>query len=109
MPGKGCFGTTGQTTHIDIEHLKAGLIVMRVTLTLLAINAVDGLFHLLHMLCCTGNQRVLQHQLLSTAAAPKTSLQAHIASQARTHLHQSTATTKDADPGVIKLFSFTTP
>src|SRR5260370_10048012 len=106
MPGKGCFGTTGQTTHIDIEHLKAGLIVMRVTLTLLAINAVDGLFHLLHMLCWTGMQRVLHHRLLSTAAAPESSLQAHIGSQSRIDLDQSMGTGQDADQGVIKFVAW---
>src|SRR5258707_3105437 len=104
--GKGRFGTAGQTTHIDIERLKAGLVVMRVTLTLLAINAVYGLFHLLHMLCCRGIQRVLHHRLLSTAAAPESSLQAHIGSQSRIDLDQSMGTGQDADQGVIKFVAW---
>src|SRR5260370_25147738 len=103
MPGKGGFGTAGQTTHIDIEHLKAGLIVMRVALTLLAIDAVYGLFHLLHMLCCRGIQGVLHHRLLRTAATPERSLQAHICSQSRIDLDQSLGTRQDAYKSVIKL------
>src|SRR5438132_13996074 len=82
MPGKGRFGATGQATHIDIEHLKTGLIVMLVALTVLTIDALHGLFHLLHILWCTGIQRVLHHRLLGTAAAAKGSLQGGISSEA---------------------------
>jgi hypothetical protein len=106
MPGKGRFGTAGQATHIDIEHLKAGLIVMPVALTLLAIHAVYGLFHLLHILCCTGIQGVLHHRLLGTAAAPESSLQAHIGSQARIDLDQSLRPGQDADEGVIEFVAW---
>src|SRR5258708_6330768 len=106
MPGKGGFGTAGQATHIDIEHLKAGLIVMRVALTLLVINAVDSLFHLLHILCCRGIQRVLHHRLLRTAAAPESSLQAHIGSKSRIDLDQSMGSGQDADQGVIEFVAW---
>jgi len=100
MPGKARFGTAEQTTHIDIQQLKAGLIVRRVALTLLAIHAVYGLVHLLHMLCCRGIQRVLHHRLLSTTAAPESSLQAHLGSQWRIDLDQSMGSGQDADQGV---------
>ena len=36
-----------QTTHIDIEHLKAGLIVMLIALALLTVDGIHGLLHLL--------------------------------------------------------------
>src|SRR5258708_37272013 len=92
--------TARQTTHIDIKHLKAGLIVMLVALTVLAINAVYGLFHLLHILGRTRIQRVLHHRLLGTAAAPESSLQAHIGSQARINLDESMGPRQHADQGV---------
>src|SRR3989441_1015470 len=103
---KGRFGTARQTTHIDIEHLKAGLIVMRVALTLLAINAVYGLFHLLHILGGTGIQRVLHHRLLRTAAAPESSLQTHISSQSRIDLDKAIGSGQDADKGVLELVAW---
>src|SRR5712692_981113 len=104
--GNGGFGTAGQTTHIDIEYLKAGLIVMLVALTVLAINAVYGLFHLLHILCCTGIQRVLHHRLLRTTAAPESSLQAHIGSQSRIDLDESMGPGQDADKGIIEFVAW---
>src|SRR5712691_774486 len=100
MPGKGGFGTARQTTHIDIEYLKAGLIVMLVALTILAINAVYGLFHLLHILCCTGIQGVLHHRLLCATAAPESLLQAHIGSQSRIDLDESMRSSQDADKSI---------
>src|SRR5258708_20934397 len=106
MPGKGRFGTAGQTTHIDVETLKAGLIVMRVALALMAIDAGDGLFQLLHILCCRGIQGVLHHRLLRTAAAPEGSLQAHIGSQSRIDLDQSMGAGQDADQGVIEFVAW---
>ena len=104
--GKGRFGTARQATHIDIQHLKAGLIVMLVALTLLAIHAVYGLFHLLHILGGTGIQRVLHHRLLRTAAAPESSLQAHIGSQSRIDLDESMGSGQDADKGVIEFVAW---
>ena len=100
MPRKGRFGAAGQATHVDIEQLKAGLIVMRVALTVLPIDRIYGLFHLLHILSGTSIQRVLHHRLLGTAAAPESLLQAHIGSQARIDLDEPMGSGQDADKGV---------
>src|SRR5437660_8643106 len=102
LRGKSRFGATGQTTHINIEHLEAGLIVMLKALTVLAIDAVERLFHLLHILGGTGIQGVLHHRLLGTATAPEGALQGAIRSQARIDLHQAMGSWKPADKGVVE-------
>ncbi len=75
LDGKGGLGSTGQATHIHIENLQVGLRVMLIALTVLGIDAVQRLFHLLNILRCTGIQGVLHHRLLGTATAPEGLLQ----------------------------------
>ena len=106
MPGKGRFGTAGQPPHYDIEYLKAGWIVMLVALTVMAINDVYGVLHLPHILGGTGIQRVLHHRLLRTAAAPESSLQAHVGSQSRIDLDESMRSGQDADLGIIEFVAW---
>src|SRR5207249_9072841 len=76
-------GSTGQTAHIHIEDLVVSLVIMLIALTVLAVDQVQRLFHLLYILGGTRIQRILHHRLFGTATAPKGTLQSNIGSQAR--------------------------
>ena len=75
---------------------------MLIALTVLAIDRVQRVFHLLHILRRTCIQRVLDHRLLGTAAASKGALQGRIGSQARIDLHQAMGSCQQADQGVVE-------
>src|SRR5258706_13297091 len=105
MPGKGRFGSARQATHIHIENLEVRLIVMPVALTVLPIDPVQRLFHLLHILRRTGIQGALYHRLLGTATAPKGLLQGTIGSQARSELHPTMGSCPSTDQRVVDFVS----
>jgi hypothetical protein len=99
---KAGFGSAGEATHIHIKDLKAGLVVMLKAPTVLPIDRIDGLFHLLHILCRTSIQGVLSHRLLGTAATSEGMLQADIGEPPRIDLDESVRSGRHADPGIVQ-------
>ncbi len=73
---------------------------MLLALTVLAIDHVQRLVHLLHLLGCTDLQGVLHHRLLGTTAASKGALQGGIGEPPRLDLDQAMGSCQHTDQGV---------
>ena len=69
---------------------------------MLAIDRVQRLFHLLHILGGTGIQGVLHHRLLGTATPPEGALQGAISPQTRIDLDESMSPGQQANKGVVE-------
>ncbi len=100
MPGKSRFGAARQAAHIHLQNLLVRLISMLLALTVLAIDHVQRLVHLLHLLGCTDLQGVLHHRLLGTTAASKGALQGGIGEPPRLDLDQALGSCQHTDQGV---------
>jgi hypothetical protein len=111
VPGKVAFGgksgfrATWQAAHVDIEQVKAGLVVMMKTLTVLLVDFIKCLLQLGHIFCGTGIQRLLDDRLLSTCASAKGSLQCWIGSQTRIDFYQSMGSGQQANEGIRELIN----
>ena len=73
ITGEGGFLSTRHPAHVDIQKVQAGLIVVSGALTVLTVNHVHRLLHLLDRRGATGVQRPLHHRLLGTEASSKRS------------------------------------
>jgi hypothetical protein len=106
MPGKSGFGTAWQTTHIHIQQLETGLVVVPIALAVLSVNHIKGVLHLVDILRCTGIQRLLDDRLFRTCASAKGEAQAWISSQAAIDFYQPMGSGQQADQGVVQLVSW---
>jgi hypothetical protein len=76
-----------------------------IRLTMLALNVIQRLFHLLHILFGARIQRVLNERLLSTASLTKGRLQRRIATRALVGLYQAMCPGQNADQTVRQLLN----
>ena len=98
---KSRFGSTRHATPIHIQNLKVRGILMAIPLTVLAINAVQRLFHLAHILGGAAIQRFLHHRLLGTTAASEGCLQRLITAQAGVDFDQPMRSGQQANEGIV--------
>src|SRR5258708_5672233 len=73
----------------------------RTPLTVLAIDRVQRLFHLAHILGTTVIQGFLHHRLLGTAAASERFLQSWVGSQAGVDFDQPVGSCQQTDKGIV--------
>jgi hypothetical protein len=103
MPGKSGFGTAGQATHIHIQQLETGFVVVPIPSTVLPVDPIQRMLHLPDMLLRTRIQRLLHHRLLRTRLASKGVLQGRIGSQACIDFYQPVGSSQQADKGIREL------
>ncbi len=76
---------------------------MPVALTVLLVDHIHGLLHLLDRRGSTGVQRPLHHRLLGTEASSERSLQDGIGSETTVDFHQPVSACQQADKGIVEL------
>jgi hypothetical protein len=75
---------------------------MTVPPTVLAIDLIEGLFHLGHIRRRTGIQRLLHHRLLGAGRPTKGALQRRIGPQKTIDFHQAMRTRQHADEAIVE-------
>jgi len=103
MPGKSGFGAARQATHIHIQQVKAGFVVMPKALAVGSVDQIQRLLQLSHILGCAGIQGLLHDRLLGTGRPSEGPLQATISSQAGIDLHHPMGSSQQADESISEL------
>ena len=81
LGAKGGFRAARQSTHINIQQLKTGFVVVPVPSTVLPVDPIQRMLYLSDMLTRTCIQRLLHDRLLCTRLVPKGVLQSRISTQ----------------------------
>lgn len=102
---EGRFGSARHTADIHIQHLPGAFVVVPIALTMQLIDAVHRLLHLLHILRCTGIQRLLHHRLFRATASPERYLQRLIAAQPIIDFSQPMRTGQQANEPIVEFVS----
>ena len=90
-------------SHIRIEHLLVHLVIVPIPLAVMAVDLIDGLPHLGHILIAASMQHLLSYRLLGTSRPPKSGLSGWIGSQPGIDPHHAMGSRQHGNESVIKL------